>query len=103
LPGNPVSAFTQFETLVRPLIYKMMGHNWRPEEKQLPMGVSYERKQSVRVAWLPVMINEKNEVVPIEYHGSAHIAAFPYAEGIVRVDSGKNILKKGEIVVVRQI
>ncbi len=103
LPGNPVSAFTQFETLVRPLIYKMMGHNWKPYEKHLPMAVNYERKQSVRVAWLPVMINEKNEVVPVEYHGSAHIAAFPYADGIVRMDAGKNILKKREVVVVRQI
>jgi molybdopterin molybdotransferase len=103
LPGNPVSAFTQFETLVRPLIYKMMGHKWKPEEKFLSMGVNYERKQSVRVAWLLVMINEKNEVVPVEYHGSAHIAAFPYADGIVKMASGKNIFKKGEIVVVRQI
>jgi molybdopterin molybdotransferase len=103
LPGNPVSAFTQFETLVRPLIYKMMGNNWKPDEKILPMGVNYERKQSVRVAWLPVMINEKNEVIPVDYHGSAHIAAFPYADGIVKIASGVNMIRKGDSVIVRQI
>ncbi|MGD0581742.1 MAG: gephyrin-like molybdotransferase Glp [Bacteroidales bacterium] len=103
LPGNPVSAFTQFETLVRPLISKMMGHTYKPEEKFLAMAVSYERKQSFRVAWLPVMINENNEVIPVEYHGSAHITAFPYADGIVKIASGKTTLKKGEKVIVRQI
>jgi molybdopterin molybdotransferase len=103
LPGNPVSAFIQFEILVRPLIGKMMGHSFKPGEKFLTMAVNYERKQSVRVAWLPVIINEKNEVVPVEYHGSAHITAFPYADGIVKIASGKNTLKKGEMVIVRQI
>jgi molybdopterin molybdotransferase len=67
------------------------------------MGMEYERKQSERVAWLPVKITEKYEVIPVEYHGSAHIAAFPEADGIIRIDSGKNILHKGELVVVRQI
>jgi molybdopterin molybdotransferase len=103
LPGNPVSAFIQFETLVRPLISKMMGHNWKPDEKILPMAVNYERKQSARLGWIPVIINEKNEVVPVEYHGSAHITAFPEADGIIRIEAGNNIIRKGEKVSVRQI
>lgn len=103
LPGNPVSAFVQFETLVRPLIYQMMDHSWKPAEISFPMAGKYERMNSVRVAWLPVKLSPENEVVPVEYHGSAHIASFPYADGIVKIPSGKNILEKGEVVVVRQI
>ena len=103
LPGNPVSAYVQFETLVRPLIYQMMGHSWKPVEISLPMAGNYERMNSVRVAWLPVKISPENEVIPVEYHGSAHIASFPYADGIVKIPSGKNLLEKGEVVIVRQI
>jgi len=48
LPGNPVSSFIQFEMLIRPLINKMMGHNWRHPVQNLPLGVNYERKSSAR-------------------------------------------------------
>jgi len=103
LPGNPVSAFIQFELLVRPLLCKMMGNSFRPAQLNLPMGVNYQRKQSSRVAFVPVTINENNEVIPVEYHGSAHITAFPYADGIIRLDPGTEYIKKGEVVIVRQI
>lgn len=103
LPGNPVSAFIQFETLVRPLIYRMMGNEWNPPVQNLPMAVRYERKSSARAAWIPVTLTGDNEAMPSEYHGSAHIAAFPYADGIVLMLPGKIIIEKGEIVSVRQI
>jgi len=44
LPGNPVSSFIQFEMLIRPLINKMMGHNWRPPENNLPLGGELRKK-----------------------------------------------------------
>jgi molybdopterin molybdotransferase len=103
LPGNPVSAFVQFETLVRPLIYRMMGHEWKPSVQRLPLARRFERKSSDRAAWIPVTINENNEAMPSEYHGSAHITALPYADGLVSMDPGQNILEKGEMVSVRQI
>jgi molybdopterin molybdotransferase len=103
LPGNPVSAFIQFETLVRPFIYKSMGHDWKPVELRLPMARKFERKAAGRAAWVPVVITETNEAMPSEYHGSAHITAFPYSDGIVPVDAGKSVIEKGEIVSVRQI
>jgi molybdopterin molybdotransferase len=103
LPGNPVSSFVQFETLVRPLINKMMGYNWKPIEHKLLMAVSYERKSSDRMGWVPVRINENMEVLPVEYHGSAHISALPYANGLIAVSVGTRIIKKGEMVSVRDI
>lgn len=103
LPGNPVSSFVQFETLVRPLISLMMGYVWKPIEQRLPMAESYLRKSPERMAWVPVLINENMEVVPVDFHGSAHISALPYSDGIIAIKSGIKSLEKGEIVNVRQV
>jgi molybdopterin molybdotransferase len=103
LPGNPVSSFIQFEMLIRPLINKMMGHNRRPPEQNLPLGVDYERKSSAKLGLIPVRINEKMEVIPVDFHGSAHITALSDSDGIIALQPGIKILTKGEIVNVRQI
>ena len=103
LPGNPVSSFIQFEILVRPLINKMMGYDWEPVKWKLPMAVRYERKSSERMAWIPVNLTGDGKVKPIEYHGSAHIAAYPYADGIISIPVGSTFIEKNEVVTVRQI
>ena len=103
LPGNPVSSFIQFEMLVRPLISRMMDYNWIPVENKLPLATDYERKSASRKGLIPVFINSSREVVPAEFHGSAHLAALTYAEGIIVLNPGIKSLKKGEIVNVRQI
>ena len=103
LPGNPVSSFIQFELLVRPLINKMMSSEWKPIEHRLPMAVNYERKSPARMGLIPVIINENREVVPVDYHGSAHITALSDSDGIITMQPGTGSLIKGEIVSVRQI
>jgi molybdopterin molybdotransferase len=103
LPGNPVSSFIQFELLIRPLINKMMGYIWMPVEYKLPMADDFERNSASRLSFIPVTINKNMEVVPVDYHGSAHISALSYSDGIIAVKPGIQILKKGEIVNVRQI
>lgn len=103
LPGNPVSSFIQFETLVRPLIYKMMGYDWKPLIQMLPMAEKYKRKSGLRAGWVPVMITSEREIKPVDYHGSAHISAMSYADGIIAIAAGKTIIEKGEIAGVRQI
>jgi molybdopterin molybdotransferase len=102
LPGNPVSSFIQFEMLVRPLINKMMRHIWKPVEYKLPMAINYERRSADRLSLIPVFIKDM-EVVPVDFHGSAHIAALSYSDGIIRLYPGVKSLTKGAIVNVRQI
>lgn len=80
-----------------------MGYEWTPPEQKLPMSVRYERKSRARMGWVPVMITENMEVKPVDFHGSAHIAALPDADGIIAVKAGIKIVEKGEIVSVRQI
>jgi len=103
LPGNPVSSFIQFELLIRPLIYKMMGYEWQPLFIRLPMNEEYKRKSFDRMALIPVTITRDGFVSPVEFHGSAHISALSDAMGIIALPVGKLILEKGEIVNVRQI
>ncbi|MFZ0282084.1 MAG: molybdopterin-binding protein, partial [Bacteroidales bacterium] len=103
LPGNPVSAFIQFEMLVRPLIYRMMGYFWKPLTMRLPMKERFSRSFAGRMALIPAIITEDGFVSPVEYHGSAHISALSDAGGIITMPAGISILEKGEIVNVRQI
>jgi molybdopterin molybdotransferase len=103
LPGNPVSSFIQFELLVRPLINKMMGYDWMPIQLRLPMAVDYNRKQEVRLGFIPVTFNKNMEVLPVEFHGSAHLAALSDSDGLIAIQPGTKSLEKGEIVNVRQI
>lgn len=101
LPGNPVSSFIQFEMIIRPFIYKMMGHDWKPYEIRLPIREKVTRKNSGRLALIPVAITDDHSVVPVDYHGSAHITALPYADGTIRFEVGENVIEKGTIVNVR--
>lgn len=101
LPGNPVSSFVQFETLVKPLIFKMSGAADLPAESTIAMGVAYHRKSSSRMGWVPVKVNDSGEAVPVEYHGSAHISALSYSHGIIRIMPGINRLEKGDVVPFR--
>ncbi len=102
LPGNPVSSFIQFELLVKPLIYKLMGFDFQPLDIQMPIGIEYKRKKADRKAYIPVFIKD-GEVFPVEYHGSAHIHALSFAHGIIAFPIGVDTLLKGETVHVRQI
>jgi molybdopterin molybdotransferase len=103
LPGNPVSSYIQFEILVRPLFMRMMGCHWRPVVWDVPLSEGYRRKNSSRMAWLPVKFDKEGRALPVEYHGSAHISALPSADGIISVPVGTDSLEKGTIVSVRQI
>jgi molybdopterin molybdotransferase len=103
LPGNPVSSFLQFELLVRPLICKMMGYKWKPLEILLPMKEKFSKKSADRMALIPVAITDDREVIPVEFHGSAHISAMSNAFGIISLPVGIKSIEKGEIVSVRQI
>ena len=103
LPGNPVSSFNIFELLTKPLIYKMMGHNYQPLAIKLPLAKTYERKKARRLSFIPVKITDNGKVLPLEYHGSAHIRAMVHADGLISVPIGVTKINKGEIVDVRQI
>ena len=103
LPGNPVSSFVQFELLVKPLVFKLMGFDYQPIKLKLPMGEGYGRRKSGRLSWMPVRVNSNGEVIPIDYHGSAHINALTLADGLISVAIGETKIEKGALVEMREI
>jgi molybdopterin molybdotransferase len=102
LPGNPVSSFVQFELLAKPFLYGMCGYNYTAPEIKLPLAKEFTRKKTERKAFIPVNI-QNGEIYPIEYHGSGHIHSLVTADGLIAFPIGKNILKQGELIDVRQI
>jgi molybdopterin molybdotransferase len=103
MPGNPVSSFVQFELLGKPLVFRLMGHDYNAPMVRMPIAEDYKRKKIERLEFIPVRFNANNSVVPIKYHGSAHINAFTFADGIMAVPREVDEFTEGEFVHVRQL
>ncbi len=103
LPGNPVSSFIIFELLAKPFIYKFMNCDWKPVTMRLKAGRKMTRKKVDRQSWFPIEIDSDGKVVPLEYHGSAHIFALNGADGIIAMEIGQDTIMEGDWLNVRQI
>ncbi|WP_372775154.1 gephyrin-like molybdotransferase Glp [Mangrovibacterium sp.] len=103
LPGNPVSSFIQFELFVKPFLLKMMNYSAPDVQLPLPLAADYHRRKADRQEFVPVKINEKNEVETVRYHGSAHIYAYHDAFGFMVIPEDVRTILKGETVYVRPL
>jgi len=103
LPGNPVSTFVVFELLVKPFLYKLMGHDYSPPNVQMPLDETIWRKDTQRRGWTPVAITDAGTLRKVEYHDSGHINALCGADGLVCMDVGVAEIPKGTIVQVKLI
>jgi molybdopterin molybdotransferase len=103
LPGNPVSTFIQFELLIKPFLFRLMGHELRAAGSILPLAEPVKCKRGDRETWIPVTITHEGEVRPNEYHGSAHVNALCEADGLIVIPTGVTSLEKGTFVHVRPI
>ena len=52
---------------------------------------------------IPVAFTDNEKVVPIKYHGSAHISSLSRADGLISIPVGVHEIKEGKTVHVRQI
>lgn len=103
LPGTPVSAFIMFELLVKPFLFKMMGHSYKPVITRLELNETIKRKKAKRDSWLPIVSTENGKAASIEYHGSSHIHALCQADGLLHISAGVSEITKGTIVEIRLI
>lgn len=103
LSGNPVSSFVQFELYAKPFLYALMGFNFQPEILKLPLGKEMKWRRQDRLNFIPVNITGEMEVVPVEFHGSAHINALSLATHLMEVPGGVEKIEKGELVNVRPL
>jgi len=102
LPGNPVSTFVIFELLVKPFLYGCMGIDWEPPCFHGTLGEVVRRKDAGRVEYLPVRM-QGGSILPIAFHGSAHLNALGDADGIIRIERGVHELARGTEIDVRPL
>lgn len=101
LPGNPVSTFIQFEMLVKPFLFKMMGHEYRPKTVTATLLKDLRQRKADRTAVIPLKFVSPGTVEPIDYHGSAHITAMCETDGFVLFPSTEEKITKGSKIDVR--
>ena len=102
LPGNPVSSQVIFELLVGPFIDKLVGRAVKDKFKRYKLLADYKRRNAKRELYIPVIF-KGDGVLPVEYHGSAHMLAMTKAQGIMRIPVGMNHLEKESMVHARLI
>jgi molybdopterin molybdotransferase len=102
LPGNPVSSFVIFEVFVKPFLYRRMGIDWVPPAFRATLAENVMRRQTERVAFLPVRARQ-GVVTPVAFHGSSHLNALGDADGLIRVEKGVAEIAKGTEIDVRPL
>ncbi len=107
LPGNPVSVLMVFELFVVPAIGKIQMETvaglaqfsaWKPYK----LLSNFNRRDTKGEQYYPVRIL-KEGILPIDFHGSAHMHALTKADGVMKIDIGVKEFKKGDFVDVRSI
>lgn len=103
LSGNPVSSYLQFEILVKPFLYHIMGHNYEHPIVFSELAADMYRKNAGRLKFFPVRFNEKGEAEEIKFNGSAHIAGLSAADGFGLFPKDCEALDAGDKIEVLQI
>lgn len=102
IPGNPVSTFVVFEIFIKPFLYRMMGHDYKPEFIQVVLKTDIRRKRTARTSFMPVRY-AGGQAEPLPYHGSAHFHALSKANGLICIPRGVTEILGGSRIDVRPI
>ncbi len=100
VPGNPVSTFVIFEVFIKPVLSRMMGLEEEPLVVRAAMAEDLLRRKTERAAFVPVRVCG-DAVIPLDYHGSAHIQALGRADGLLYIPKGHAGYGAGSRVDVR--
>ncbi|MEK7719330.1 MAG: molybdopterin-binding protein, partial [Bacteroidota bacterium] len=103
MPGNPVSSFVQLEVIVKPFLAKLMGRDEEKVSWYLPLEEEFVRTKGDQLIFIPATPTGHGTVIPVEYHGSAHIHSYIHAQVIMEIPKGVLKIKKGGQVRVRPL
>jgi molybdopterin molybdotransferase len=98
LPGNPVAVYVMFHLFVLRAAARMCAIPWTAREITLRLGREFHRRKSDRVEYVPCRIGDGGELIPVEYHGSAHLTALTVADGLFIVPLGVSSMPAGQPV-----
>jgi molybdopterin molybdotransferase len=103
IPGNPAATFVVFEILVKPFLYRLMGHEYRPVWTTAVLDEDIRRRKVSRPSTVPIAFPSPGHAVPLDFHGSAHIQAMSAARGLFTIPAGTAEIPKGTTIHVRSL
>lgn len=87
LPGNPVAVFLTFYIFVLHAIKSIFKQ--QPSRRFfLPLAKNFVRKSSDRLEFVPCTLLANGTLLPLEFHGSAHLAALLECNGFFIINEG---------------
>lgn len=100
LPGNPVAVFLMFHLMALRAAAKMQGAHSRPQIVRTGIGRDLTRASAGRSEFVPAYSGGNGYFYPLEYHGSAHLAAAVSADGFIFIPAGVTHIAAGSDVQV---
>jgi molybdopterin molybdotransferase len=97
LPGNPVSVYLMFHLFVLRAAARLMGARSPVHLYPVPMGADFHRRKTERTEYVPCRLND-GTAEPLDYHGSAHLAALTSSDGFFIVPKGVAAIAAGDSV-----
>jgi molybdopterin molybdotransferase len=101
LSGSPVSNFVMFELMVKPFLYALAGHRFRPVTTCGELVGPLRKRWRDKDRWFPVTATPDGRIRPVEGQRSTGIIAMCQAHGLVHVPAGVAGFTEGSVVVVR--
>ena len=98
LPGNPVAVYLMFHLCVLRVVALMSGRKPGLRELTLRLGSDFKRRKAERQEYVPSRLERDGAVLPVEFHGSAHLAALMHCDGFIVVPVGCSELRAGSTV-----
>jgi len=95
LPGNPVSAWLMFHLLALRIVAHLTGSPVERRTFRLPLRAGFRRRAAERLEFVPARLDADGAVLPVSYHGSAHLSALATADGFFQVPVGTRELPEG--------
>ncbi len=102
-PGSPVASFVQMELLGKTLLYNLMGHHKELKKYKVVFIDDFERKNTDRLEFLPVLISDTGKANLIPYNSSGHIHAVSRANALMEIPVGVKTVEKGDMVYIRPL
>ncbi len=95
LPGNPVAVFLMFHLCLLRIAALLSGADPELREREVVLGRGFARDKTARQDYVPARVSPAGVAEPVEFHGSAHLAALMEADGFLVVPIGPAALPAG--------
>lgn len=96
LPGNPVAVFLAFHLFVLRAVRALCGGMPYKAHINFPLAKKFQRRETARVAYIPCRLEPNGTITPVDFHGSAHLAALLNCDGFLVVPKGVAEILEGE-------